>query len=66
MWNYFVLNLGMKKTKTLKVRCNLINKIDGVSSSILFLLHESVPNTINLVDYRTPSNPGHIRGESKG
>ena len=46
MWNYFFLDLGMKKTKTLKVCRNLIDKIDGVMSSNLFLLQESVPNTI--------------------
>ena len=24
-----------------------------------------MPNTINLVDYKTPCNPGHIKGEQK-
>ena len=61
----FLPRFSNEENKTLKVCRNLIDKIDGVLSSVLFLLQESMPNTINLVDYRTPFNPGHIPGESK-
>ena len=55
----------MKKTKALNASPNLVDKIDGVPSSILFLLQENEPSTINPVDCRTPCNPGHIPGDKK-
>ena len=53
----FLPRFSNEENKALNACPNLIDKIDGAPSSILFLLQESVPNTINLVDYKTTCNP---------